>query len=379
MIFFVLFSIVIIIGVFERFVLNIYQKRIPYRILVNGTRGKSSITRLITAALQQNGFKVLAKTSGTDTMLILPDGTENKVRRTGIATVAEQMTVIKYATRQKVQVLVIECMSLRPSLQQIESQVIIKPHITVISNVRPDHLDVSGSTLQEIASTFSQTIPRHGIVITAEQTFDYILQNIADLRNSQLKKITSSQNIDTTGFSYFEHEDNIEIAIAVCEQLGLNRNLVLPSFKNVIPDRGVLRRFTAYVEEKKINFVNAFAANDIVSTKIIFEKLNITCNYILVVNLRKERPHRTLDMLELLPGLSDAVFFVFIGDYVSVSNYLKNSGIDQNKVLYMFQKEKEEIIRLLGKIAQDETTLVGIGNIKGIGGELVDWFQKQSL
>ncbi len=55
--------------------------RIPIRIHVNGTRGKSSVTRLIAAGLRAGGIRTCAKTTGTLPRMIMPDGTEYPVFR----------------------------------------------------------------------------------------------------------------------------------------------------------------------------------------------------------------------------------------------------------------------------------------------------------
>src|SRR5436190_20852696 len=49
-------------------------RTIPVRIHVAGTRGKSTTTRLIAAALRAGGRCVVAKTTGAEPRLILPDG-----------------------------------------------------------------------------------------------------------------------------------------------------------------------------------------------------------------------------------------------------------------------------------------------------------------
>ena len=43
---------------------------IPLRIHVNGTRGKSSVTRLVAAGLREGGLRTFAKTTGTATSVI---------------------------------------------------------------------------------------------------------------------------------------------------------------------------------------------------------------------------------------------------------------------------------------------------------------------
>ncbi|TFH29311.1 MAG: poly-gamma-glutamate synthase PgsB, partial [Myxococcales bacterium] len=51
-------------------------KKIPIRIHVNGTRGKTSVTRLIAAGLREAGIRCVAKTTGTVPRFILPNGRE---------------------------------------------------------------------------------------------------------------------------------------------------------------------------------------------------------------------------------------------------------------------------------------------------------------
>ncbi|MBP6959699.1 MAG: poly-gamma-glutamate synthase PgsB, partial [Spirochaetia bacterium] len=60
-------------------------KAVPIRILVNGTRGKSTVTRLIAAGLAAAGLRVYAKTTGSAARIILPDLSEREIRKHGTA------------------------------------------------------------------------------------------------------------------------------------------------------------------------------------------------------------------------------------------------------------------------------------------------------
>ena len=51
--------------VFERFYQKALRKTFKHVIHVNGTRGKSTITRLIDAGLRNCGYRVFSKTTGT--------------------------------------------------------------------------------------------------------------------------------------------------------------------------------------------------------------------------------------------------------------------------------------------------------------------------
>jgi UDP-N-acetylmuramyl tripeptide synthase len=77
-----------------------HQKRLrtfPVRIHVNGTRGKSSVTRLIGAGLRAGGLQALTKVTGTYPRIILPNGKEVAVYRKAGANIIEQVKVVKLA------------------------------------------------------------------------------------------------------------------------------------------------------------------------------------------------------------------------------------------------------------------------------------------
>ena len=101
-------------------------ERIPIRIHVNGTRGKSSVTRLIAAALRRSGIPTLAKTTGTAPVLILPDGSEETIRRRAPANILEQMKVVERAARLDARAVVVECMALDPELQSVSETAMIR-------------------------------------------------------------------------------------------------------------------------------------------------------------------------------------------------------------------------------------------------------------
>ncbi len=66
--------------------------QIATRIHVNGTRGKSSVARLIAAGMRAGNIRTCCKTTGTLPRMILPDGTEYPVfrpsRRTSLSNFA---------------------------------------------------------------------------------------------------------------------------------------------------------------------------------------------------------------------------------------------------------------------------------------------------
>ena len=75
---------------------------------VNGTRGKSTVCRLIEAGLRAGGLRVFCKTTGTDPMTIDVSGNEEPLHRRGKANIKEQVGILCRAAAQNAEVLVIE-------------------------------------------------------------------------------------------------------------------------------------------------------------------------------------------------------------------------------------------------------------------------------
>ena len=94
MIFLVLSLIILtllLLGFVESYFHNLSVGNIPHRIHVNGTRGKSSVVRLIAAGLREGGMKVFAKTTGSCPRVIDHNGIDHEIVRLRSASIGEQI------------------------------------------------------------------------------------------------------------------------------------------------------------------------------------------------------------------------------------------------------------------------------------------------
>src|SRR5512137_274202 len=91
---FIIFVLLVLAGFGEAYLHRRNLSKIPIRIHVNGTRGKSSVVRLIAGGLREGGITTCAKTTGTLARMILPDASEYPIFRPAGANVIEQMRIV---------------------------------------------------------------------------------------------------------------------------------------------------------------------------------------------------------------------------------------------------------------------------------------------
>ncbi|MFE3142017.1 poly-gamma-glutamate synthase PgsB [Streptomyces scopuliridis] len=354
--------------------------RIPTRVLVNGIRGKSSITRLCAGALRGGELITVAKTTGTAARFIHPDATEEPVyRKFGIANVVEQIGIVRRAAAYNPDALVIECMAVMPALQEINQSKLIRSTIGVLCNVREDHLAEMGPTLDDVARSLSRSMPENGICVTAEKDRFAILQEEADARNCQLiyadPETVSDEEL--RGFSWFTFKENVAIALKVAELLGVERETALQGMYDAPPDPGVLsveRYLTP--DAKRLRFANVFAANDPESTLMNINQLldlgAINRPLHVVINCRPDRVERNGQMGEIIPELQPEKVFVIGHPAKSAIDAIPAEWRSRAVDLGGDKRDPEEFMRELLDMLGPDSSLVAIGNIHGQGELLLE-------
>ncbi|MCX4805335.1 poly-gamma-glutamate synthase PgsB [Streptomyces sp. NPDC058682] len=372
--------VMLVAGVVEqrRHYANLAQ--IPNRVLVNGIRGKSSITRLCAGALRGGGLLTVAKTTGTAARFIHPDATEEPVyRKFGIANVVEQIGIVRRAAAYRPHALVMECMAVMPALQEINQSKLIQSTIGVLCNVREDHVAEMGPTLDDIARSLSRSMPHGGICVTAEKERFHVLQEEADARNCTLVYADPDTVSDDElrGFSWFTFKENVAIALTVAELLGVDRETALQGMYDAPPDPGVLsvERYVA-PGGKRVRFANVFAANDPESTLMNINQLldlgAVDRPLNVVINCRPDRVERNGQMGAIVPDLMPDKVFVIGHPAKSAIDAIPAEWRGRAVDLGGDQRDGEEFMNeLLGHLGES-SSLVAIGNIHGQGEILLE-------
>jgi len=355
---------------------------------VAGTRGKSSITRLLAASLREAGFQVLAKTTGTKPILILPNGEEKEIKRRGNPSLLEGKRVLKIGTRHRVNVLVAELMSIQPEYSFAESAQILKPNILVITNVRLDHLAQMGSSKMEIARSLAVSIPPRCTVFVPQEEFLPLFQDAVEKIKSRIIPVAKDTyrkflRLQKEMLPY-EFEGNLCLTLAACDFLGIKKELALEGIRKARPDFGRLKvwRVKVGIPPRDFHLVNAFAANDPLSTKRTISKVEERIPFkgkrmIGLLNLRYDRGDRTLQWAQAIKtGYFQSFYrWVFIGGHApALKKKLKSTR--KVKTSLMKAESPQEIMTELTSLEKGEVVVVGMGNMAGAGYKLVKYWER---
>jgi len=365
----------LVFGIFEYYNHRLVLNQLPIRIHVNGARGKSSVTRLIASGLREGGLKTLAKTTGSAPRIINEFGKDLVIHRLRSASIGEQVKLLRSFAKKKPDAVVIECMAVQPQYQWVAEQKMIQSTVSVITNVRPDHLDEMGSTMEDIALSLSNTIPFNGTLVTAEKDILEPLERVAKSRNSNVDVVDADSISEDymDKFPFLEHAENVALALQVCKDVGVEEKIALAGMLKTNPDPGALVIWGLDFNGHPHHFVNAFAANDPKSTLKIWNMLERrignrpTCIFL---NTRSDRRYRTKQLMNLVCNEIQPDLFIIRGDDLPKELHMLIDNHESMEVKLFSEKAKpSKLFEYFTSI--DSQFIIGIGNIVGWGENFV--------
>ena len=359
------------------------------RVHVNGIRGKSSVSRVIAGVLRNADYPTIAKTTGSAAVVIGADGVDYPIIRTGPATILEQIAIIKKWLTPDIRALVIECMAINPTYQQVCERQIVRSDIGVITNVREDHQDVMGETLPEIAASLLNTCPHNGVLITAEVDREIveIMRNTAASLGTELIVVDPAEvkAADMRGFLHIEFEENVAIGLEVARQLGIPRDVAMQGMWSAKPDPGVLRVENAEIEGVQVTWANMFAVNDRESTVAVMRRVDRFATdetvTIAILNNRSDRQARALQFADIAARDLSVDKIVTFGAYEGiVTDRLVANGYPVEDILNLGNDRNpswEEIVQeMIVDQGSPHVLLAGMVNIHTRQAEvLLDFFE----
>ncbi len=357
---------------------------IPIRIHVNGTRGKSSVTRLIASGLRAGGFRTLAKVTGTLPRIIDERGMEIPIIRLHMVNIIEQTKVFRFFANRRPQAIVIECMAVQPEYQWICEHQFVTATLGVITNARMDHVREMGPSLENIANSLSNTVPAGATAITAENKPDLlkIMEKRAKENKSDFVAVNSDDvtDDDLRRFRYIEHPDNVALALRVCDELGIDRETALKGMVEMHPDPGALHVHRVEHDGKKMIFLNALAANDPESTLMAWKRaLELYPNsgkQILLLNSRGDRFDRSVQLVEMVGKYMTFDRMISMGESTEMlAPHFKRFGVPSEKINRVGQLKPDKAWDAIWSEVEDRAFVFALGNAGHGGLAVADLFK----
>ena len=359
--------------------------QVPLRISVNGSRGKSTVTRLLAGALAGGGYRPLAKTTGTEPRLVHGwSGEEHPVhRRPEGPNIGEHRMVMREAVRLGVDSVVVECMAVNPEYQATFHDDLLGADVLVITNVLDDHLDVMGPTAVDVADVFADAIPVQGRVVIAPGPHTERFCVAAERRGAKVL-LADPAGVDASVLRSFDHlvfAEHVALALALTDHLGIARRRALEGMREAPADPFATRMLPVGDRDAPAVFVNAFPANDPVSTLAIWDHVLASGHpdekLVVVMNCRDDRMERSRQFAdEVLPALPIDTLVV-VGDATQpVVRAVERGAIPHREFRDASGQAPHEAVAALDDELRDRVVLA-VGNLHGAGTGVVRAFEER--
>lgn len=361
-------------------------EKIPIRVNINGIRGKSTVTRLVTGIAKEAGYKTIGKTTGTSARMIYWYTSEEQpiIRDPEGPNIKEQKRVVREAAKQGANVLISECMAVNPDYQKTFQENWLQANVGVIVNVLEDHMDMLGPSLDDVAESFITTIPFDGYLIIDSSPYVEFFRDEANKRNTKvIIADTSTISEDyLRQFPYIIFPENAALALAVAKALGIDNETAKRGMIHGQPDPGALRIEEITNGTHRSTFVNAFAANDAHSTLAIWERIkhlgHLTARPIVIMNCREDRVDRTEQFAkDVLPMIHIDTLIVIGEGTEPITKAILENRIDSSNIVNLEGKTRRDMKKTVYEYVNGEM-MFGIGNIHGAAEDLLEMVQEKS-
>lgn len=317
------------------------SERIPIRILVTGTRGKSSVVRLLHAALSNAGLRVEAKTTGTAARNIEPNGCEHPTRRLGQVSIVETVSTMAHSTRRHVDAVVVECMAVNPNLIRQLSADIVRPTIVGVTNSDLDHLEEEGSDRLAIMASLAQAVTSDQVVVTAEEDplCVWELQQRTQEMGGQLISVDRRMSVDRDDHPLVPgaHPANVALVLGSTRACAIPDAVAIDGMRKASHEPEEEEVLDGELEGTPVRWCNLGSINDANNVLPAVDRLlgprSPDRPRVALLSGRSDRPLRALLFSGLLPPTDFDAVIVTGGPEAMVVSGLESSGWATPRIL----------------------------------------------
>lgn len=268
---------------------------IDVRIVVTGTRGKSTATEWLHDIFHRRGYDTYAKVTGNEPLSIY-NGEAHDIERTDQVRLYENERELRRFGN--IDAAVVENQGIRQYTTRLVNQSYFKPHVVFLTNIREDHLDTLGHDRVQIARALARSVPPGTVVVNGESDRSLRSYLTAELRrrNAIVRHVSVP--------SESEWVPGSEIIY------GINEVLRVTDTKPLLPD-SVHRRLREMIPQWQVlpggKVYNAADVNDIQSTEMVRQALVGDSDHPIepLLFLRADRRGRTASFFRYLDDLTE--------------------------------------------------------------------------
>ncbi len=359
--------LVLALLIIETLVIRRKVNALDIRVHVNGTRGKSTVTRYVAAGLRASGISTWGKITGVVPSIIETDGTLKTINRRGGARVQEQFKIIRLAVQNRVEHMVLECMSIRPELQILESRV-FRPHVYVLTNVFDDHRESLGDDFDTQARAICSAIPADSLVVTSPGKHLPILKDTINDADSRIFVAGDLTDDLIRRLPVGTHAANVSLALTVCDACAVSKDRALEA---ILSEAGREATQISEATDHNVLFADGFAVNDVPSAESFIDywrdRYSQAESLVVIFNSRADRPLRSEAFARYLPTRNDIGRIIVTGTHAPyMHRALTKAGFPESRISCWSSDQLKNAGQELAKLGVGRNHLVvGLGNYAG--------------
>jgi poly-gamma-glutamate synthase PgsB/CapB len=284
--------------------------------------------------------------------------------------VQEQLQIFRTTARAQAGALSLECMSITPEYQKLESR-LFEPQFYVITNIKDDHREKMGSTLEEQAQAMCEAIPANCTVVTSEVRHLDVIREVAEVKGSPVV-LVPAQSVPAADLPQHVFNENVLLALRVCELAGCDSDQALAGIRSCAVQKksplSVLRS-----EQGQIHFLDGFDVNDVFSAQeflLHWQKIAFPDKiFSVLLHTRSDRPTRSVQFAGWLAHAVPYLDKVFLsGTHMQrTEKELLRAGMDAGRIVKLHAHHASGLQAEILNCVEKDALVVGLGNIAGLG------------